>query len=260
MHAKIPLYVDMVRTKEIDPNPSNMVIIAHGNTPIQCTLELMLQYLRMMIAAQNGVDTEKAIFTDELINEMVLRAEDRVPTGFAVNANIVEQIGMVIHAYNTQPDLVIEAAKTAMMRNNLVISTSNGVMLTPSIMLDIDNDLRIHTSNGIEIGPIGKVLGQISTAMEFDMQNKIVHIKDYDPLLIGTVDEHVVSGKTHVPFDLALRMNILANDEGKLDLVIQACDDVGVVITHPIVIGTLDQKAIGELDPYAVPDATTEET
>lgn len=233
VHTVIPLYMDVVRTMSVgNLEPINMVIGTSQLTQLQIAISAQLSEIIMLLAAQNNVDSTTMETLNPGINELVIAARNELPSQMRISADAVEQIRMVLTAYETDPDAVIHLAKDAAIHNNLVISAKNDLEIHPTIQLEeMNNDLVIHVGDGIEIGPIRKTLGELSNLLEM----------------------------ADAPFDLALAISVLEDGQsGNLNLVLQACDDTGVVITHPVLIGSIDPKKIGTLDPYAVPDATTE--
>lgn len=240
----------------------NDLVIATSNlTPVQYAIAAMCDELKAMLVAHGNVSTDLHIAFDEVRNNLVLAAADNLETSIGVDANIVEQIAMIIEAYETEPTIAIEMAKDAVIQNNLVLHAANGVQTLPTIEIaEANNDLIIRTDNGIEIGPIAQSLDQISNTMEFNLSKRLMKITHWDPEILGETDSWTLGRMIDIPFEVALDIALVEDGEGNLQMVLKAKDNTGTVVSHPIVIGTLDLKKIGELDPDTIPDATTEET
>lgn len=261
VHTTIPLYMDVTKAMSAgNLEPINMVISASQLTPVQLAISELIEAIGLVIAAQDNVDSTTVETLNPNRDDIVIAARDGLPTNIRINEDAVEQLGMVIAAYEAQPDLFIDMVKDSAIHNNLVISANNNVEVHPTIQLkEVNNDLVIGVDEGVELGPIRKTLGELSHMMELNMSKRIARIRNWDEVLLEEADEWRLGHLVEVPFDLALTMSVLEDgDSGKLNLVIQACDDTGTVITHPVTIGSIDLVKIGELDPYAVPDATTE--
>lgn len=261
VHTTIPLYMDVTKAMSAgNLEPINMVISASQLTPVQLAISELIEAIGLVIAAQDNVDSTTVETLNPTRDDLVIAARNSLPTQIRVREEVVEQIGMVIAAYEAQPDLFIDAVKDSVLRNNLVISANDNVEVHPTIRLEeINNDLVIGVDEGVELGPIRKTLGELSHMMELNMSKRIARIRNWDDVLLEEADEWQLNHLAEVPFDVALAVSVLEDDEsGKLNLVIQACDDTGTVLTHPVTIGSIDPTKIGDLDPYTVPDATTE--
>ena len=258
VHATIPFYVDMVRNKSIDVNGTGMVISVDGLTPLQLAIAMAIR-TGLVIIARDGVETNHGVNLERIIDQMIISANNDIPVSYRVSADIVERIGMIIQASEADTNSVINYARDSLIRDNLVLESHGHTMVQPSIQLEeCDNDLVIRVADGIEIGPIARSMEELRSTMEFDLNKKIAHIKDWDPNLLAGVDEWTIGKRLDVPFEMALDVGILEDDDGKIDLVLYAKDNVGTIITYPIKIGTIDPKKLSALDSYFIPDATTE--
>lgn len=257
VHATIPFYVDMVRAMLIPVQGIDMVITAEQSTEIQCAVAIALQEV-LVIASRNHVETSEMTNLGKLADELVLSARNGVESHSRVSVRNVERLAMVLQTYQTDPDLLIEEVRNSVLNNNLVISTGNGAEIHPTVRIDeARNDLVLTVANGIEI-PVMKALENINNSIELNVSKRIMKIKHWDPALLGDADDWKLNRKVDMPFELALDMGIIADDSGKMNLVLYANDDVGTILTHPMIIGTLDPKKLSELDPYFVPDSTSE--
>ena len=261
VHATIPLYMDVVKAMSIgDLEHIEMVISASQLTPVQIAIAALCDEIGLILASQSVIDPDKSISMTEFRNNLVLTSKNSLAYQMHITEDVVEQIGMILHAYQTDPDLTINMAKDSVIRNNLKIAVSDDVEVYPTIHItEVDNDMVIGVGEGIEIGPIRKTLGEIDNMIELNLSKRIARIRNWDETLLSESDEWKVGAMVDVPLDLALAVSVLEDEEsGKLNLVIQACDNVGTIITHPVLIGTIDPSKIGDLDPYKVPDAISE--
>ena len=255
----IPFIADMIKIKSIDVNGVGMIINVDEMTPVEIAIALLFGELTMLLSAPQGLEISNAISFDELVNEMILSVSSDVQAGVAVNADIVEKLGMFIQTYQVSPEILIEEAKNSLIRNNLILQSRDNIQVTPTIRIEeARNDMVLHVTEGIEIRSLHEIIDELSSKMEIDLEHRVVHIYDYDPQTIGDLDPHEVDQKVSVPFELALRIKMLEDDDGKLQLALYATDGLNVIIGHPTIIGTIDPKKLGELDPFAIPDATYE--
>lgn len=257
VHATIPFYVDMVRATRIDINGIDMVITAEQSTEIQCAVAMVLQEVSMILSARNGVETSSSIDFNELADRLILTARNGAESHIRVGVDHVEKLAMMLTEYQTDPDLLIEEVKNAVLRNNLVIKTKNGTDIHPTIKMEISDDLVLTVANGIEIS-LKRALENINSVLELDLSKRVAKIKQWDEMQVDGVDDWKLNHKVEMPFELALDVGIIENDSGTIDLVLYANDDVETILTHPMIIGTIDPKKLGELDPYFIPDSLTE--
>ena len=256
VHATIPFYADMVRAKQILINGIDMIIAAEQSTEIQCAVAIALQEI-LLIATRNGVETRELVNLNTVADELILTARNGVKSHMRVSAGNVERLAMALTAYQTDPEMFIEEVKNAVLENDLVIKTQDGVEIRPTMKIEGHDDLVLTVANGIEIS-VTKALGQMNDFMELDLSKHIVKIKHLDELQLGSADERKLNHKIEMPFELALEVGIIENDSGVMNLVLYANNDVETILTHPMVIGTIDPKKLGELDPYFVPDSTSD--
>lgn len=258
-HAVIPFHVDLVKIRRLDPSSIRLIIAASQDTEIQCAMKIALYGIRTILA-HGEIDPDITQEIDANVDQMVIAARNGLEANIRVSANNVERLAMIMQTWQTDPDLLIEEAKQSVLANDMVIEAWNGADLIPSIQLEeINNDLILRIAGGIEID-IGKALENINNTMELDLQRRVMKIKVMDPQETGVLDEQIVGMKKEIPFELALEIGVLEDDSGVMNLVLYARNGVETILTHPIVIGTIDPKKLGELDPYFIPDATAETT
>lgn len=258
VHATIPFYVDMVRASQILINGIEMVITAEQSTEIQCAVAMVLQEVSMILSTRSGAETSKSIDFNELADRLILTARNGVESHMRVGVDNVEKLAMMLTAYQTDPELLIEEVKNAVLENNLVIKTRDGIKVQPTIKIEAKDDLVITVANGVEIS-FTKALENINNFLELDLSKRIAKIKHWDELQLDGADVWRLNQKVSMPFELALDVGIIEDDSGVMNLVLYANDDVGTILTHPMIIGTIDPKKLGELDPYFVPDSTSDE-
>lgn len=256
VHATIPLYVDMVRTSQISVNGIDMIITAEQSTEIQCAVEIALQEI-LILSARNGVEANELININELASRMILTASNGADSRIHVSADMVERLAITLSDYQAAPDLFIEEARDAVLKNNLIIEAEDGTEIRPTVKIEANNDLVLTVANGIEI-PLTKALNSIRNIMEFDLQKKIVKIGFFDELQLDETDGRKLYGREDIPFELALDIGLIKDDSGMINLALYARDGVETVSGHPMIIGTIDPKKLSELDPYFIPDYTDE--
>ena len=257
-HATIPLRVYLAKQQSIDINGIDMIIAAEQSTEIQCAVAIALHEL-LVLATRERVEVTESVNLGELANRLVLSARNGVESHYRVSVNNVERLAMALEAHRTQPELFIREAKNAILENNLVISAHGGVEIRPTIQIEetMKDNMILTVSNGIQID-LMKALGNINSNLEFNLSKRSMKIKDWDGKALTIEDGWKLSRMIEIPFDVALDVGILADDSGELQLVLYANDGVETILTHPMIIGTIDPKKIGELDPYFVPDSITE--
>ncbi len=240
---------------------ADLIIATSNLTPAQYTVAALCDEIGFMITANSVISLDLAVALEQLKADLVLSVGNDVETSINLDASIVEQVAMIMEQYQLNPAVLIDMFRESAIHNDLVLRARDGVEAHPTIELEeVNNDLILRTENGLEIGPISTVLERINNTMEFNLSKHLMRIKDWDPELLSETDEWQLGRMIDVPFEMALAIRTVEDGNGHLNLVIQAQDNVDVVITHPIVIGTVDLKKIGELDPYPVPDSTSEST
>ena len=252
VHATIPLYVDVVRTRQILANGIEMVITAEQSTEIQCAVAIALQEI-LALSAQNGVETNELVSFNELANRLILTASNGADSRIHVSADMVERLAMTLSNYQAAPDLFINEARDAVLRNNLIIEARDGTEICPTIKIEAENGFVLTVANGIEI-PITRFLNNIRNVMEFDLQSRMVKIGYLDTLQLEDPDGQKIYDRAKIPFDLALDIGLFEDDSGMLNLALYARDGVETISAPPMIIGTIDPKKLSELDPYFIPD------
>ena len=212
----------------------------------------------MVLSACSNAETDKYIDVNQIAHDLILTARNGVETHIHLSAQNVEMLAMVIAAYETNPHSVIDVARNAIFDSRLTISAQEDTEVHPAIQIEnIHDDLVLTVANGIEI-PITKALRNINNAFEFDLSRRVMRIKNWDVEDLQATDEWKMNQKIEIPFELALDIDILEDDHGVLSLVLRASDDVNTVVTHPVVIGTIDPERLSELDPFFIPDSTSD--
>lgn len=257
---KVPLTISIPDKKTItDLSESELIINANDNLPLSLGIEVLCDSILSIITASDLVQPLLQISVEQVFADLKIAANDNVPAWVRIDGDIVEAIGMILNAYQSDTSQVVDLVGEDVFENGLTISANDAVDMSASISPNIRQmaGMILSADNGVEIASIRQTLDELSNKIAITEGSKITLIGDLDPLSTGFLDPDVIPDLTTVPVNPYLQVGILEDGEGALDLVIRACDDVQTIKTEPVKIAHIDPNKIGELDPDPVPDGRT---
>jgi len=228
----IPFVEDMVTIRKLTNLTDELILTAKDAARLNIAIAAAVEKICMLLGVSGAIQTDVAVQPGLIRSGMALRADNDVIASVEIGARGLEKLRMAVSAYARQPELLIEAAKTMAMSDGMRISATPAGAEVRANIAGVTDDLTIQTKDGVQIGPILTSLYGAEAMMR-------------------------LAGDDHAEYRLAL--SLLDGEDGKIDLALRAVDGLHVKLTHPVVIGTLDPRTIGSLDPDPIPDATTEE-
>lgn len=257
---KFSFYADSIpKWEEIVPDDIALIIRAHDNVEVWPTIYAIPNSIGMVIKAEDNVEITNIATSLDLYESAMRLVCNHLDVNIATSIlnDGDGNLSMVIKADETEPTILIDAARTALFKTWLRIAASNGIDFSQEVEPVLEEcDTYIHAHNGVEVGPINQNLERLSALMKLaDSQNPRI-IDEIDPLRDGIIDLMKIEDLDYDEqlVDLHLEIGALEDDDGNIKLVIRAVDDLHVIRGTPVTIGTLDPQKIGELDGAVIPD------
>ena len=258
-HLTIPVYSDWIKSKSLDIEEWQMVLSPANNLPVHPAIAFNELDLGYIIYVDNNTEVGPISIRPEMPYVTAMEFDlihrsvkigwmdtqkiadidkwtyvDGLPVQLNLSMNILEsdsgKMGLSISATD---NLGIEVLKRlGELRSDLFITVDDGVSSSSSVGIDAYN----------------LIVSSVSNSVAFDEIVQTINETGENNIHLGT------------DIDLHLEMSIITGDDGKSTLVLHAKDDVGAILIHHILVGSLDEQQIEELDPDAIPDANIEYT
>lgn len=256
---RVPLTISIPNQKAPNLNELEMYILAHGNLPLSLRVKLLCDSIYSTITASGNVSTSVAIALEHLTASLIHQVSNRVPAWIRIDEDITGAIGMVLRAFQSDANVLIDLVGESAFENGMTISVDDAVeaMLETNPNLVHDAGLILQSGGNVEIASIRHTLELMSNQMMIDEGSRITLIGELDPEQTGDLDPNAVPDVIRSPIQPYLEIGIVENDEGRVSLELRACDDVKAIRTEPVMIGFIDPNKIGELDPDHIPDGRT---
>lgn len=167
-----------------------------------------------------------------------------MPAWIRIDENIVEAIGVILNAYQTDADILVDLTGNDAFENGMVIDIKDAVEISAAIRPEIAQNagMILRACNNIEIGPIRQTLESLSNTIRIEEGSRITLIGDLDPFQTGQLDLDRIPDVT--PVQPYLEVGIIEDGEGALSLAIRASDDVEIITTEPVSVASIGSNTV----------------
>lgn len=257
---RVPLTISIPNQRTItDLEDLELIITANDNLPLSLGVDVLCDSIFSIIKASDLVLPSLAISLDRMIAELKVKSENNVPAWIRIDEDIVEAIGMVLNAYQTDTDVLIDLVGSDVFENGMVIDAKDAVEISAAISPKIAQsaEMVLRACNNVEIGSVRQTLENLSNSIQIENGARVTLIGDLDPYQTGQLDPDKIPDITLVPVQPYLEVGIIEGGDGEISLAIRGSDDVRAIKTEPVKIAHIDPNTVGELDPDPVPDGRT---
>ena len=218
---KFPFYADtMPQWEYLDPDDIAMMIRAHDDLEVWPTIYALPDEIGMIISAENSVEIKDISVSVDVYESAMKLVCNKLETSIATS--ILDDgdgnLAMVIKADETEPNILIDAARTALFKAWLKLANSNDIEFSQEVEPLLEEcDTYIRAQSNLEVGPISTNLERLNALMKLADSRYYPVIGELDPLTIGLLDLMNLDGMERL-VDLHLEIGALRDGDGNIRL------------------------------------------